>query len=93
MRMYLANTINKFVLLFDALMTEAYNLGYMLLLMIYRPFPSFKNPHSSNEANCKTFIVKMSFSCMIIKKSFSQQRFCTWPRFKTDACDISEMAY
>ena len=80
MRMYLANTINKFLLLFDA-------------LMINRPFPSFKNPHSSNEANCKTFLVKMSFTCMIIKKSFSQQRFCTWPRFKTDACDISEMAY
>ena len=27
------------------------------------------------------------------KKSFSQERFCTWPRFKTEACGISEMAY
>ena len=23
----------------------------------------------------------------------SQERLCTWPRFKTEACDISEMAY
>ena len=27
------------------------------------------------------------------KKSFPQERFCTWPRFKTEACGISEMAY
>ena len=27
------------------------------------------------------------------KKSFSQERFCTWPRFKTEACGISEMAF
>ena len=27
------------------------------------------------------------------KKSFSQERFCTWPRFKTEACGILEMAY
>ena len=27
------------------------------------------------------------------KKSFAQERFCTWPRFKTEACGISEMAY
>ena len=27
------------------------------------------------------------------KKSFPQYRFCTWPRFKTEACGISEMAY
>ena len=26
------------------------------------------------------------------KRSFSQERFCTWPRFKTEACGISEMA-
>ena len=33
---------------------------------------------------------------MIIKKSLSQlsqERFCTWPRFKTEACGISEMVY
>ena len=27
------------------------------------------------------------------KKTFSQERFCTWPRYKTEACGISEMAY
>ena len=27
------------------------------------------------------------------KKSFSQERCCTWPRFKTEACGIAEMAY
>ena len=28
------------------------------------------------------------------KKSFSQERFCSWSRFKTEACSISEnMAY
>ena len=27
------------------------------------------------------------------KKAFTQERFCTWPRFKTEACGISEMAY
>ena len=27
------------------------------------------------------------------KTSFSQERFCTWPRFKTEACGISEMGY
>ena len=27
------------------------------------------------------------------KKSFTQERFCTWPRFKTEASGISEMAY
>ena len=27
------------------------------------------------------------------RKSFSQERFCTWPRFKKEAWGISEMAY
>ena len=27
------------------------------------------------------------------KKSFSQERFCTWPCFKTEDCGISEIAY
>ena len=30
---------------------------------------------------------------MTIKKTLAQERFCTWPRFKTDACSISEVAY
>ena len=27
------------------------------------------------------------------KKSYPQERFCTWPRFKTEACGISEMSH
>ena len=35
----------------------------------------------------------MSFFLQDNKKSFTQEQFCTWPRFKTEACGISEMAY
>ena len=38
-----------------------------------RPFPSSKKSHFQNEAKCETFVVKMSFICIIIKKSFSYQ--------------------
>ena len=31
------------------------------------PFSSFKNSHFQNQANCKTFLVKMNFICMKIK--------------------------
>ena len=37
----------------------------------YRTFPYSKNSHFQNEAKCKTFLVKTSFICMRIKKSFS----------------------
>ena len=39
-------------------------------LDIYRPLPSSKNPHIQNEAKCTTFIVKMNFTCMRMKKHF-----------------------
>ena len=35
-----------------------------------RPFPSSKKSHFQNEAKCETFVVKMSFICMIIKNHF-----------------------
>ena len=35
-----------------------------------RPFPSFKKSHFQNEAKCETFVVKMSFFCIIIKNHF-----------------------
>ena len=38
-----------------------------------RPFPSSKNPHSLNEAKCKTPLVKMSFICSIIKNHFQKK--------------------
>ena len=36
----------------------------------YRPFPSSKKSHFQNEAKCETFVVKMSFICIIIKNHF-----------------------
>ena len=35
-----------------------------------RPFPSFKNSHFQNKANCKTFLVKMSLIRVTIKNHF-----------------------
>ena len=35
-----------------------------------RPFPSSKTSHFQNEAKCETFVVKMSFICIIIKNHF-----------------------
>ena len=37
---------------------------------VCRPLPSSKNPHFQNEAKCTTFIVKMNFTCMRMKKHF-----------------------
>ena len=38
-----------------------------------KPFPSSKNSHFLNEANCKTFLMKIRFICMTMTKSFSCQ--------------------
>ena len=40
------------------------------LPVMNRPFPSSKNSHFQNEAKCETFVVKMSFICIIIKNHF-----------------------
>ena len=37
---------------------------------VNRPFPSSKKSHFQNEAKCETFVVKMSFICIIIKTHF-----------------------
>ena len=34
------------------------------------PFPSSKKSHFQNEAKCETFVVKMSFICIIIGNHF-----------------------
>ena len=34
------------------------------------PLPSSKSPHFQNEANCASFLVKMSFICMKMKNHF-----------------------
>ena len=33
-------------------------------VQIIRPFPSFKNSRSQNEAKCRTILAKMSFICV-----------------------------
>ena len=38
-------------------------------------FPSSKISHFQNEAKCKTFLVKMSFICMRIKRHFHISSF------------------
>ena len=40
-----------------------------------RPFPSSKKFHFQNEAKCETFVVKMSFICIIIKNHFHVNGF------------------
>ena len=35
-----------------------------------RPFPSSKKSHFQTEAKCETFVVKMSFICIIIENHF-----------------------
>ena len=35
-----------------------------------RPFPSSKKTHFQNEVKCETFVVKMSFICIIVKNHF-----------------------
>ena len=47
----------------------------MIFQCVARPFPSSKNSQSLNEPKCKTFLVKMSFICMIIKTRFHKKGF------------------
>ena len=44
-------------------------------LISNRPFPSSKKSHFQNEAKCETFVVKMSFICIIIKTHFHNKGF------------------
>ena len=41
---------------------------FFTFMRVNRPPPSSKNPHFQNEARCTTFLVKMSFICMRMKK-------------------------
>ena len=40
-----------------------------------RPFSSSKKFHFQNEAKCETFVVEMSFICIIIKTHFHNKGF------------------
>ena len=43
--------------------------------LVSRPLPSSKKSHFQNEAKCETFVVKMSFICIIIKNHFHINSF------------------
>ena len=43
-----------------------------------RPFPSSKKFRFQNEAKCETFVVKMSFICIIIKDHFFSLALKVW---------------
>ena len=44
-----------------------------LMSKINRSYPCFKNSHFQNEAECKTFLVKISFIC--VRKHFQLNDF------------------
>ena len=46
------------------------NWFYIFSRMVNRPFPSSKKSHFQNEVKCETFVVKMSFICIIVKNHF-----------------------
>ena len=49
---------------------EDYQLSPSMDEIENRPFPSSKKSHFQNEAKCETFVVKMSFICIIIENHF-----------------------
>ena len=51
-------------------------------IWLNRPFPSSKKSHFQNEAKCETFVVKMSFICIIIKNHFHINSFALSLSFK-----------
>ena len=58
-----------------------------------RPFPSSKKSHFQNEAKCETFVVKMSFICIIIKNHFHINCFALSLALKVSFFWNSEVAY
>ena len=57
------------------------------------PFPSSKKTSLLKRGQVQNLSCENEFYLHDNKKSFSQERTCTWPRFKAEACGISEMAY
>ena len=60
---------------FERILTVLRNTYKFIDLCFYRPFPSSKKFHFQNEAKCKTFVVEMSFICIIIKTHFHNKDF------------------
>ena len=64
-----------------------------LLMVGNRPFTSSKKSHFQNEAKCETFVVKMSFICILIKNHFHVNGFALTLALKVRFFWNSEMAY
>ena len=64
-----------------------------VLYILYRPFPSSKKSHLQNEAKCETFVVKMSFICIVIENHFHINGFALSLVLKVRFFWNSEMAY
>ena len=64
-----------------------------LLMVGNRPFASYKKSHFQNEAKCETFVVKMSFICILIKNHFHVNGFALTLALKVGFFWNSEMAY
>ena len=58
------------------LLTDCYKSVFSVRPCLHNtPFPSSKKSHFQNEARCETFVVKMSFICIIIKTHFHVNGF------------------
>ena len=58
-----------------SLSRRAFFLSFLYTMRLNRPFPSSKKFHFQNEAKCETFVVEMSFICIIIKTHFHNKGF------------------
>ena len=58
-----------------------------------RPFPSSRSSHFQNKANCKTFLVKMSFICKRTKNHFHINGFALCIVLKQGLWATWKMAY
>ena len=47
----------------------------MAAMSVVRPFPSCCEPHHESEAKCKTFHMKISFVCILMKTNFHNKNF------------------
>ena len=56
-------------------------------------FSEFQKPSLLKRGHVQNLSCEDEFYLLDNKTSFSQEKFWTWPRFKTEACGISEMAY
>ena len=61
--------------------------------MVFLAIGHFRVLKTLKRGQVQNLSCENEFSLHDNKKLFTQERFCTRPRFKTEACGISEMAY